>query len=615
VEGEQFTAEVIAKVKSTDARELVRQFSGDLQKVYQLVEGLEVKRIGQQRLSRYRFANNLFHRYLYDNFDPVELSYVHEVVGLALEALYGEQADDIAPALARHFELAALTDKARAYLTIAGERAMVDFAYGAALDFFSRALQLTPSDDAAARYPLLANRQRMHDLLGQRDAQRADLDELGQLDVQMPVDPQRTAELHIRRAILARRTSDFQVVIAEVQRAIQLIQANPELASVTFTLLVDGYLLWGRAQSILGDNEQALSQLEKALMVSRAYKYPLGECGAQNLLGMIHWAAGNYAEANDHLNEALPLARSSGDLRRESEALQNLGVVASDEQRYDDAINFYQQAQAIAQRSGDRVTETGVLINLGNLHQDMLEYERARIMTMQAVQLARDLDDRMMQAISLINLGEIERELGEYAQAEADAARAFDLAQAIRYRRGQAILLANRGRIALAQGQAEHALRLGQDALALACEIASRYAQDQATLIIGQALLQLSRWTEAEQHYTAALADWQDGEDVTQQVEARVGYAAAAMGRSITELQLDETISLLLNPQQQTHALPLWAYLQCARILLARQDGRAMAMIARAQAELQSRASRIADADTRQSYLHIADHRAILALA
>ena len=51
VEGEQFTAEVIAEVQSLETRPLVRQLSGDLQKVHHVVEGLEVMRIGDQRLS------------------------------------------------------------------------------------------------------------------------------------------------------------------------------------------------------------------------------------------------------------------------------------------------------------------------------------------------------------------------------------------------------------------------------------------------------------------------------------------------------------------------------------------------------------------------------------
>lgn len=617
IEGEQFTAEVVAHVKTGDVRELVRQFSGDLQKVYQLVEGLEVKRISQQRLSRYRFANNLFYRYLHSYFDPVERSFMHESVGLALEALYGSHATDIAATLAHHFDLAELPDKARSYWRAAGEQAAAASAEAAALTFFTRALELTPANQPAERYQLLALRERISDLLGERAAQQADLHEMGRLCAALPTDPRRLAELHIRRAIHARRASDYQSVIREVQNAIQLIETNSDIGAAAFTLLVDGYLLWGRALSLLGDNEQALHPLERALAVSRAHRYPQGECGAQNLLGIVHWAAGNYAEANDHLNEALPIARATGDLRRECETLQNLGIVASDERRFTDAINYYQQAQQITQRTGDRAAETGLLANMGNLHHDMLEYEQARDYSARAAQMAADLNDRMLQTIALINLGEVERELGQYALAEADTARALELARAIGYRRGEAITLANRAHITLALRQADQSLRLGHEALELAREIGSRYAQDQATQIIGRALVESSCWTDAESHYSAALSEWQTNGDAALLIEGRVGLAAAALGRSNAELCVDEIVGQLMGSDgaDASRHLPLWVFLQAARALLARQDSRASAMIRRAQAELASRASRIKDDDTRQSYLNAPEHRAIRELA
>jgi tetratricopeptide (TPR) repeat protein len=440
---------------------------------------------------------------------------------------------------------------------------------------------------------------------------------MGRLCEALPADPRRLAELHIRRAIHARRASDYQSVINEVQNAIQLIETNPDIGAAAFTLLVDGYLLWGRALSMLGDNVKAHHQLERALSVSRAYRYPQGECGAQNLLGIVHWAAGNYAEANDHLNEALPIARATGDLRRECETLQNLGIVASDEHRFTDAISYYQQAQQITQRTGDRAAETGLLANLGNLHHDMLDYEQARDYSARAAQMAADLNDRMMQTIALINLGEVERELGQYALAEADTARAHELARAIGYRRGEAITLANRAHITLALRQTEQSLRLGREALELAREIGSRYAQDQATQVIGRVLLESNCWTDAESHYSTALSEWQTYGDATLLIEGRVGLAAAALGRSSSELGVDEIVGHLLGSASAdaSRHLPLWVFLQAARALLARQDSRAAAIISRAQTELASRASRIKDDAARQSYLNAPEHVAICQLA
>jgi adenylate cyclase len=123
VEGETFTAEVVARVQQLNERGLVQQLSRELDKQHRLVMAQALDRVGQQRLSRYRFRHYLFQHYLYHNLDELERAYLHEAVGLALEALYGEQTEPVAVQLARHFEQAGLTEKAGRYLRQAGDQA------------------------------------------------------------------------------------------------------------------------------------------------------------------------------------------------------------------------------------------------------------------------------------------------------------------------------------------------------------------------------------------------------------------------------------------------------------------------------------------------------------
>src|SRR5262249_53425572 len=79
--------------------------------------------LGTQRLSFYRFRHQLFQQYVYRSLTEIERAYLHEAVGSVLEALYGEQSEQIAVQLARHFEQAGLTEKAVTYLLQAGKRA------------------------------------------------------------------------------------------------------------------------------------------------------------------------------------------------------------------------------------------------------------------------------------------------------------------------------------------------------------------------------------------------------------------------------------------------------------------------------------------------------------
>jgi predicted ATPase/DNA-binding SARP family transcriptional activator len=142
VEGEVFTAEVVARQQMVDEREMVRQLSGELDKQHRLVRGQGTQRSGTQRLSHYRFRHILFQRYLYSSLDEVERGYLHETVGNELEQLYGEGTETVAVELARHFEKAGLVNKAVDYLHQAGSRAVRLSANQEAVDLFYKGLAL-----------------------------------------------------------------------------------------------------------------------------------------------------------------------------------------------------------------------------------------------------------------------------------------------------------------------------------------------------------------------------------------------------------------------------------------------------------------------------------------
>ena len=618
VEGVQFTAEVIARAQSEDIRSLIRELSGDLRRMQQLVEGDEVRRIGQQRLSCYHFTHRLFQRYLYNNLDAVELAFMHESVGLALEALYGDQAGEIAAQLARHFEIADLPEKARTYLIKASDQAAAGYANDAALEFLNRALKLSSLDDIEARCDILMRRERIHDLLGDRAQQHEDLAELVRLADAMPGAMHLRAEIALRHAKLALNVSDYEAAITSTQAAMQLIEMEPDATD----LHVEGHLLWARALLLRGDSPQSKQQLDQAIAASREYHDVADECRALASLGGWYYAEGDYSNANQALEQALQLAHAAGDLRREGDVLNNLGLVANDQHRFSEAITYYEQAQKIAQQVGDRAFEAALLANEGLVGLETGDFVRARANSEQAAALAAEYGDRMVQGIALINHAEAHRELGEYTQASADAVQALDLLRAIHYRWGEAIVLANTGRVALSLGHCEQALQNGEDAVTIAREIGSRHTQGEALLLMGGALTELGRLPEAEKAYTEAIAIWQELGDEIHTTQSQVGLASVLVARGGQEnqdaalAQIEDVVDALLratsDEREKAGMVPIWIYLVCTTVLQAKQDPRARQLIAKAAAELQSRAARIPDPASRFSYLeNVPEHRAI----
>jgi predicted ATPase len=144
VEGQVFTAEVIAQVCATPERDILGLLSQDLDRKHHLIRSHSIQRLGDQLISCYRFRHILFQKYLYNSLDEVERVHLHEQIGTTLEGLY--QDDDeraiIAPQLARHFQEARIVQKGVHYLHQAGEKALQLSAYREGIVHLTRGLPL-----------------------------------------------------------------------------------------------------------------------------------------------------------------------------------------------------------------------------------------------------------------------------------------------------------------------------------------------------------------------------------------------------------------------------------------------------------------------------------------
>ncbi|MFN2225274.1 MAG: ATP-binding protein, partial [Anaerolineae bacterium] len=153
VEGEEFTAQVVARVQGLGERQALRRLSRELEARHRLVLEQAALRLGRQRLSRYRFAHALFQQYLYNHLGEGERVLLHGEVAGALEALYEGHPDGvaaIAPQLARHFTEAGDERHALKYLLLAGDGALAAYANGEAEEYYHRALALGPGESARA---------------------------------------------------------------------------------------------------------------------------------------------------------------------------------------------------------------------------------------------------------------------------------------------------------------------------------------------------------------------------------------------------------------------------------------------------------------------------------
>jgi oligopeptide transport system substrate-binding protein len=141
VEGEVFTAQVVARVLESAERSLLRMLSRELGERHKLVQEERHERTGRGQITRYRFGHQMFQRYLYDDLVEAERRLLHGEVGKALETVHEEKSDEMIVRLARHFDEAGNHEKAATYLLAAGDQARALYANDEAIDHYQRTLE------------------------------------------------------------------------------------------------------------------------------------------------------------------------------------------------------------------------------------------------------------------------------------------------------------------------------------------------------------------------------------------------------------------------------------------------------------------------------------------
>jgi predicted ATPase/transcriptional regulator with XRE-family HTH domain len=322
VEGEFFTAEVIARAQNFSERRLVQRLSHELDKQHRLVTAVALERLGRQRLSLYRFRHQLFQHYLYHSLDETERAYLHEEVGAALEALYGDETNRIAVQLARHFEEAGFTEKAVKYLLQSGQLAMWQSANEEAIHHFERGLALLESlPDTPARAqqefelqmalsgPLLAVKG-----YGALETVQA-VNRAAALAEQIG-DASRVFPLLYSKMIAHFIWADHQAANATAHQFLSLALQQPDSGPRMM-----GHRIVGLSTLAIGELESSLAHLEQALACYDPQQHPAlafqyGQepgMAALCIKGWVLWLLGYPDQALASSEAALRLARTAGE--------------------------------------------------------------------------------------------------------------------------------------------------------------------------------------------------------------------------------------------------------------------------------------------------------------
>lgn len=563
--GREFDLRILSFLLGKDAQTLA--MAGEKELIWETVNN-----------QQYTFRHELLRDAAYKLQMESRLRELHRQALHAYETLYPDTLSRFYSTLVYHAHEGLDEEKEAHYAALAGEQAAARFAPTEAIGYFARALALIPSEDFATRYQLLTAQEKMYALLGARDAQEQNLQELTALAPTLDV-LYSQAEVALLWANYWASINAYPAADLAIQEAIQFAREKEADDPRAQRLIAQSHLIWGRYLLDLSD----------------------------------------YASAQTHLTHALTIFQDLGDELETARALHTMGTAASYQGQYEPALQHYRDALFRYRKMGHRQGEAHILNNLGTIAADQGNPAEEKAYYEQALRIRRAIGDRLGEADTLNNLGLTERGLGEYARARDFYHQALEIYYETKNRMGEQIILHNLGEAFYYLKMYEEGLTSYQQSLALARELKDREGEALNLFHIGNCLRDMGNLPLAEKHYQQALTlhrevgrPQYEPEDLA--ALAEVAFLKQNLPQALTYLQ--ELIPILTqNPSLDGTEEPFRVYLICYSILTAAQDPAAHTLLAQAHTLLTSRAARLLDPDMRRKFLKNNPwHREVLAL-
>lgn len=474
VEGHRFTAQVVARVRDADERGTIHRLSGELERQHRLVAAQGTLRLASHRLSHYRFRHSLFQRYLYNTLDEVERGFLHEDVARVLEELYGDQCNQIAVQLVRHFLEAGDTGKAVRYLLCAGDTAAAAYANTEARHHYEKALALLeelPDTDDVRRQRVdttlkLASAAYVADPPEKSLARLAAVEPLARA---LPDPGGSDCGDRLRLARIRYWMGRFHFMANAPVEAIgyyqRVLVVAKELGDEEMVAIPSSVM--GRAMVSQGYFGRALPLLEQAVAPMERLGNVTEWISTQGFLGVALAAVGRHAEA---------LAAGEAAIRRSIEVNSPTGLSIS-----------YVYYFAVHLMAGDiaRMLQTGA----------------------DTIEAAERSGDRLATYVGHGDRAWAESRRGDHEAATAHMARCREVAGTL----GARLVIADwfaaaRAEMALRAGRPAEAAALAGEAVEFARSMGGIFGEGLAQQVWGEALAAAdpARWEEAEAHFAAA---------------------------------------------------------------------------------------------------------------
>ncbi len=364
----------------------------------------------------YAFRHIITQETIYNSMLRSHRPELHRTVAEAIEYLHANDLHNQAEVLALHYDRAYARDKALDYAVLAGDRARTRFANHEAIEYYSRALQIS---------------QHLNERQSERWQSAIGLGEVYQ---------------HI---------GEYEEAFACYQAALEeWKQAVPETRAQALLRL-------GQVSDKRGDLQEAETWLRQGLALITQLKMPRPELRAQFLseLGWITLRSGKLDAAQQLLDDGLALVEGSEHYDVLGSILNRLGAIYYHHSEWAAAATFVERALDIRTQLGDIVGMARSYNNLAIVNKYAGKWEHALLNYQQSLELMQKIGEMEGLALTYTNLGVLYTERGAWMQAEEALQQSLAITQRITHPYELAQAHMNLGRLYLRQQRWDEAER------------------------------------------------------------------------------------------------------------------------------------------------------------
>lgn len=509
VEGEEFTAQVIANLRGIEERQIIEQLSDELERKWHLIGEARSIAYQQKRLHIYRFKHALIQMYLYGHLSPIERELLHRDIGMFLEGMYDTDIVEKAPSLAEHFKKANMPEKEARYRFLAAQKAADMGARETAiyhLNFLETILNessISKTENASLPKKLYGLRGNLYALIPVPEKARGDFRQLEVL-AKADNDTCTMARALCGYGIIERSLGNFDSALSYVS---QVEEIAPEECT---DVMADCKLLAAKTYKDKGQYEQADKWAAMAQSLYEQLGKRSGILDARSQIAYGYYARGQYDEAKEIWMENLLKAPQLANLPPDP----------------DDDVYFC----------------------LGFLHWRLGEHDKAKDFFSTALEAALQMDNQRKQAYCLNDLCFVETSLGNYDKAESNAREALSIFQVFGDKKGQAWANGNLGNALAHAGKLEDAVKFLDKARFIEKEIGLKSAMAENSRRLSLIYLRLSDLSEAYRYAQYAL---EEAEVIGRQ--AFVGMAYRALGEIAAEAKFKPDVNLIDIQDPETY--------------------------------------------------------------